>query len=138
MPSIQLITLPQNFSTDHRGWSFAPFKNLEWIQQAEVDWNSFHAVSLEPGIIRGNHVHQETTEWLFFCGGPVLLAWQDAGSLSPQSTVIENNHTLVIIPPGVSHAVKNESPGTIYLVAFRSPAIPGEKPEMMPSILIPN
>jgi dTDP-4-dehydrorhamnose 3,5-epimerase-like enzyme len=136
MPSIQLITLPQNYSTDHRGWSFAPFKNLKGIQQVEVDWNSFHAVSLEPGIVRGNHVHSETTEWLFFCGGPVLLAWQEAGSLSPQSLVIENNHTLVIIPPGVSHAIKNKSTVTTYLIAFRSPARSTGGTEVMPSILI--
>jgi dTDP-4-dehydrorhamnose 3,5-epimerase-like enzyme len=138
MASIQCIALPQNFSTDHRGWSFAPFKNLELIQQAEVDWNSFHAVSLEPGIVRGNHFHPETTEWLFFCGGPVRLAWQEDGSLRPESILIENNHTLIIIPPGVSHAVKNESPLTIYLVAFRSPARSGPEPEVLRSILIPN
>jgi hypothetical protein len=80
MPSLQWIVLPQNFSTDQRGWSFAPFKDL---------------------------------------------------------ALIENNYTLVIIPPGISHAVKNESPGITYLIAFRSPAVSGENPEVIRSVLIP-
>jgi dTDP-4-dehydrorhamnose 3,5-epimerase-like enzyme len=136
MTSLHWITLPQNFSVDQRGWSFAPFKNLEIIQKAQVDWNSFHAVSLEPGIVRGNHYHPETTEWLFFCGGPVRLVWQEVGALTTQEALIENNYTLVIIPPGISHAVKNESPGITYLIAFRSPAVSGENPEVIRSVLI--
>jgi len=137
MPSLQWIALPQNFFTDHRGWSFAPFKNLEPIQKAQVDWDSFHAVSLEPGTVRGNHYHTETTEWLFFCGGPVRLVWRKAGSLTTREVLIENNYTLVIIPPGISHAVKNESPVTTYLIAFRSPVVSGENPEVIRSVLIP-
>jgi dTDP-4-dehydrorhamnose 3,5-epimerase-like enzyme len=136
MPTLKIISLPENFNHQTRGWSFAPLKNPEGIPPVEIDWTTFHTVSMEPRTLRGNHFHPQVTEWLFFCGGPLLLAWQDSDSETIQKTVIENNHTFVIIPPGVKHAVKNESPAMMYLVAFRSPAPPSREPEVLPAILI--
>ncbi len=136
MPSLKIVSLQENFRLEPRGWSFAPFKDLSLIPQIEIDWTTFHTVSMEPGTIRGNHVHPQVTEWLFFCGGPILLAWQDPDSEKVQKSLIANHHTFVIIPPGVKHAAKNESPGALYLVAFRSPAPPSQEPEVLPAILI--
>jgi oxalate decarboxylase/phosphoglucose isomerase-like protein (cupin superfamily) len=136
MNSLKIISLPEAFRQDPGGWSFAPLKNKKLIDQLEVDWTTFHTVSMEPETIRGNHFHPQVTEWLFFCGGPLLLAWQDEGSAIIQKKLIENSHTFLIIPPGVKHAVKNESPGTLVLVAFRSPGRSFEEPEVLPSLLI--
>jgi oxalate decarboxylase/phosphoglucose isomerase-like protein (cupin superfamily) len=136
MNSIKILTLPENFGTDQRGWSFAPFKNLALFRSAAVDWNSLHAVSLNPGAIRGNHLHPLTTEWLFFCGGPVRLSWQESPGTDPLSIVINDHHTLVIIPPGVSHAIKNESAETVYLVAFRTAAPSAEGPEVLRAVIL--
>jgi len=91
---------------------------------------------MEPGTIRGNHVHPNVTEWLLFCGGPILLVWQDPDSDTTRQTLVDNHHTLVIIPPGVKHAIKNIGEGILYLVAFRSPASSPSEPEALPSILI--
>jgi dTDP-4-dehydrorhamnose 3,5-epimerase-like enzyme len=136
MQTLKIVSLPENFNHEPRGWSFAPFKNSGLIPGIEIDWTTFHTVSMEPGTLRGNHFHPLVTEWLFFCGGPILLAWQDPDSETIQKTLIENNHTFLIIPPGVKHAVKNESPATMYLIAFRSPAPSSEEPEVLTSIII--
>ncbi len=136
MHSIKIRNLSENFHLESRGWSFAPFTDPELIRQIDVDWTSFHTVSMEPGTIRGNHVHPHTTEWLLFCGGPLLLSWQDPDSETVQKIRIEDNHTYVIIPPGIKHAVKNLSDGILYLVAFRSPAPSSEDPEVLSSIII--
>lgn len=136
MPSIQIHSLPENFHLEPRGWSFAPLKNPELIDQIDIDWTTFHTVSMEPGTIRGNHFHPRVTEWLFFCGSPLLLAWRDDHSDRNQQMVIERNHTFVVIPPGVRHAVKNTGPGSLYLIAFRSPAQSSTDPEVISSILL--
>jgi oxalate decarboxylase/phosphoglucose isomerase-like protein (cupin superfamily) len=136
MKAIKILSLPENFGTDHRGWSFAPFKNVELFDGAAVDWNSLHAVSLNPGTVRGNHLHPLTTEWLFFCGGPVRLSWQESPAETPRTLLIEDHHTLVMIPPGISHAIKNESAETVYLVAFRSTAPCAEGPEVTPAVIL--
>lgn len=136
MPSLKIVSLPNSFHLDPRGWFFAPFKDPKMIPQIDIDWTTFHIVSMEPGAIRGNHFHPRVTEWLFLCGGPILLAWQDPDSDTIQKTLIENNHTFVIVPPGVKHALKNKSSGTLYLAAFRTPAPPSQEPEVLPAILI--
>lgn len=136
MHSLKLISLPENFRQEPRGFYFAPFKDLELIPQIEIDWTTFHLVSMKPGTVRGNHYHPQVTEWLFFCGGPILLAWQDPDSEVVQKSLIENNHTFAFIPPGVKHAVKNAGNQTFYLIAFRSPAQPSKEPEVLPATLI--
>ena len=136
MPSIKIISLSVNFHQEPRGWSFAPFTDPELIRQIDVDWIAFHTVSMEPGTIRGNHFHPQVTEWLLFCGGPILLAWQDPDSDRTEKIRIEDNHTYVIIPPGIKHAIKNLGDDILYLVAFRSPTPSSGEPEVLPSIII--
>lgn len=135
MPSIKIISLSENYRSETRGWSFAPFTDPELIRQINIDWTAFHTVSMEPGTIRGNHVHPNVTEWLLFCGGPILLAWQDPDSDTIEKIRIEDNYTYAIIPPGIKHAIKNLGDDILYLVAFRSPA-PSEAPEVLPSKII--
>jgi oxalate decarboxylase/phosphoglucose isomerase-like protein (cupin superfamily) len=136
MHSIKIISLPQYFRREPKGWSFTPFKDPDLTGKIDIDWTTFHTVSMEPGTIRGNHFHPQVTEWLLFCGGPVLLAWQDPDSEAIKKILFKNNETLVIIPPKVKHAVKNVGDQTLYLVAFRSPALSPQEPEVLPSLLI--
>jgi mannose-6-phosphate isomerase-like protein (cupin superfamily) len=67
---------------------------------------------------------------------PFLLAWKDPGSETIQKSLITNNHSFAIIPPGVNHAVKNTGNQVVYLIAFRSPAGLSQEPEVLPAILI--
>ena len=136
MHPLKIVSLPENFRYEPRGWSFAPCKIPELIPQINIDWTTFHIVSMEPGTIRGNHFHPQVTEWLFFCGSPILLAWQDPDSETIQKNLITNNHSFAIIPPGVNHAVKNTGNQVVYLIAFRSPAGLSQEPEVLPAILI--
>jgi UDP-2-acetamido-2,6-beta-L-arabino-hexul-4-ose reductase len=136
MPSIQILSFPQYFRSEPRGWSFTPFADLDLTGKVDIDWTTFHTVSMEPGTVRGNHFHPQVTEWLLFCGGPILLLWQDTDSNEVKKFLINNNQTLVIIPPGVKHAVKNMGEHPLYLIAFRSPAPSSQEPEVLPSLLI--
>jgi len=136
MHSIKIFNLSENYHREPRGWSFAPFTDPEQIRRINIDWASFHTVSMEPGTIRGNHVHPHITEWLLFCGGPLLLAWQETNSDKIQKLRIEDNHTYAIIPPGIKHAIKNLSNDILYLVAFRSLSPSSGEPEVLSSILI--
>lgn len=136
MNSLKIVSRPESFRQEPRGWSFNPFKDFDPSAQIEIDWSTFHTVSMEPKTIRGNHFHPQITEWLFLCGGPILLVWQEVGSVLAQRKLIEDHHTFLIIPPGVKHAVKNESSRTLYLMAFQSPAPSSDGPEILSSILM--
>jgi len=135
-PSIEIIRLPRQFHREPRGWSFTPFLDPDRIREIAIDWTSFHTVAMEPGTVRGNHYHPKTREWLLFCGGTVLLVWQDPDTEEVRQARIEDHHTLVIIPPGVKHAIKNLSDGLLYLVAFRSPVSDSDREKALPAPLI--
>jgi dTDP-4-dehydrorhamnose 3,5-epimerase-like enzyme len=136
MDKLKIYSRPEYFRQEERGWAFTPFKDPDLAGQIEIDWATFHTVSMEPGSIRGNHYHPALTEWLMFCGRPLLLVWQDPDSETIQRRLIDDFHTLVVIPPGVKHTVKNTGGQVLYLVAFRSPPGPGQGPEVLPAILI--
>lgn len=136
MNTLKIISRPDYFRQEPRGWSFSPFRENPLKDGREIDWASFHTVSMEPGSIRGNHVHLRVTEWLLFCGGPLLLIWQEEGEERIQQKHLEDQSTYLIIPPGVKHAVQNRSQGTIYLVAFRSLISPAPEPETLAAPLL--
>jgi oxalate decarboxylase/phosphoglucose isomerase-like protein (cupin superfamily) len=136
MNALRIVSLPDRFRLEPRGWTFTPFKESPLANGPPLDWASFHIVSLEPGSVRGNHVHPRVTEWLLFCGGPFLVVWQDEGSKTIQQQQIADQHTYLIIPPRVKHAVKNTGKVLLYLVAFRSRADGAQEPETLATPLI--
>jgi oxalate decarboxylase/phosphoglucose isomerase-like protein (cupin superfamily) len=138
MNTLEIISLPESFRQESRGWSFSPFRGYPLADGLELDWASFHLVSMEPGSIRGNHVHPRVTECLLFLGAPCLLVWQDEGSDLVQQRRIDDHHTVAIIPPRVKHAVQNLSAGPIYLTAFRSRATGSRDEETVATFLINN
>jgi oxalate decarboxylase/phosphoglucose isomerase-like protein (cupin superfamily) len=136
MNALRIVSLPDHFHLEPRGWTFTPFTESPEAAGTSLDWASFHTVSLEPGSVRGNHVHPLVTEWLLFCGAPFLVVWQDEGSETIHQKQITDHHTFLIIPPRVKHAVKNTGKALLYLVAFRSRADAPEEPETLAAPLI--
>ena len=108
MKALQIVSLPDRSRLEARGWTFTPFSESPEAAGPPLDWASFHTVSLEPGSVRGNHVHPRVTEWLLFCGGPFLVVWQDEGSETIQQKQITDHHTFLIIPaPGQTRRQKH-------------------------------
>jgi dTDP-4-dehydrorhamnose 3,5-epimerase-like enzyme len=136
MPSLQIISLPDQLILEARGWSFSPFKRGDLVERIHLDWSSLHLVEMDPGTVRGNHYHPRVTEWLFFYGKSFLLVWQDLDSEKREERLVDNHHTFVIIPPMIRHAVKNISDQPLYLLAFRSPSPQPEEQEVFSSPLI--
>jgi oxalate decarboxylase/phosphoglucose isomerase-like protein (cupin superfamily) len=136
MNALRIISLPDRFYQEPRGWTFTPFNESPLAGGGSFDWTSFHTVSMKPGSIRGNHLHPRVSEWLLFCGGPFLIVWQDEGSEAVQQKQITDHHTFLVIPPRVKHAVKNTGKEWLYLVAFRSRAHGSDEPETLAAPLL--
>jgi dTDP-4-dehydrorhamnose 3,5-epimerase-like enzyme len=76
-----------------------------------------HLASLEPGAIRGNHVHSGAAEFVLAWGGRVEIAWEEDGRLVSEE--VGGDDLIVFeIPPGVAHAVTNTGDTTAYLIAY--------------------
>lgn len=104
---------------DHRGMSFTtPAEALGFLANvADV-----HLASTKPGAVRGNHYHLRRREAIVVLPGTGWsLHWDDGDGSSAQSRAFEGTTTvLVTVPPGSSHAVRNDGQSTLWLIAFSS------------------
>lgn len=111
---MRIVSLQDRSWSDERGWGLQPLKaaGLDPSRLGEM-----HVVSLEPGAVRGNHVHPETTEWMLLCGGPMVVSWRaDAGS--EEAVINGASPALLEIPPGVAHAVRSDADRVVYLLCW--------------------
>lgn len=120
-------------NTDSRGWLIELFRN------DEIDENIFPAMSYismtNPEIVRGPHEHFEQTDYFCFVGFPFrLMLWDNRKESDTYCNkmileINDNDHKIVIVPPGVVHAYKNigKGPGYVFNFPNRLYAGPGKK-----------
>jgi uncharacterized RmlC-like cupin family protein len=131
MTAVQFIDLNGEIHADDRGMSFFPWQGR--LQAPEELNRTFHLVSIRPGHARGNHLHPGHAEWLYPFHGEGILVWEVAPG-QVQDRLISGDCTLVYIPPGIPHAVKNPGPEILYLLAWREIVgdAPATDPESVP------
>jgi len=116
---IQFLDLGESLHQDERGFVFFPFQGLAETLPREALCNSLHLISIAPGQVRGQHQHPQKTEWLYVFHGTGRLFWRLPGQ-ERQERLLTNNRLLVIIAPGIPHALRNEGDGPLYLLAWRA------------------
>lgn len=99
--------------TDARGWVVDPLIR----PSGGGALGHAHLASLEPGAIRGNHVHSGATEFVLVWGGMVEIAWEEDGRVT-REVVCDDPLVVFEIPPGIAHAVTNVGATTAYLIAY--------------------
>lgn len=98
--------------TDARGMVFEPTGPEALARQRNV-----HVVLTEPDCVRGNHVHQQSSE-ILAVHGPALVRFREGDAL--QDVHVEPDEALAFtFPPGVPHAVLNTGRTPNLLVSFR-------------------
>ena len=90
---------------------------------------------LEPGVASGWHVHASTTDRLFCAYGRLLVALYDSRVDSPSHgktcdfRLGGERPALIVVPPGVWHAVRNTGTSSAILVNVVDQAYPYEDPD---------
>jgi len=106
---------------DARGLSFsAPPEALAFVGRM----SDVHLASTRPGAVRGNHYHLLRREALVVMpGAKWSLHWDEGQHSPPQHREFSGaSAVLVLISPGASHAVRNDSDGKdeLWLIAISS------------------
>jgi dTDP-4-dehydrorhamnose 3,5-epimerase-like enzyme len=115
--------------TDIRGIVFEPIeKESIFIQK------NCHIVISKPGIIRGNHFHLYGTETIAVMG-PALLRFKEGTEVYDFEVHSEQVYKFVI-PPKVSHAIKNIGEKDNILIAFNTDPHDPENPDTRTEILM--
>lgn len=106
---------------DARGWGTNPWRGSGIDPSGPL---SCHVVSIEPGAVRGNHLHPDAEEWMLLFGAPCVVAGRGDSGAVETLRVDGPRPTLVHFSAGEAHAVRGEGPGTTYLVAFNDDPAP--------------
>jgi len=136
MATVNFIDLRDEIKRDARGMSFFPWQGR--LHEIRDLLKTFHLISIQPGYIRGNHLHPGHAEWLYPFHGDSLLLWEAAPG-QVQEKLISGDQTLIHVPPGIPHALKNPGPEILYLLAWREEAEGAEtaEPETVPHVVQP-
>jgi dTDP-4-dehydrorhamnose 3,5-epimerase-like enzyme len=130
MAEVEFLDISGEIREDPRGFVFFPWQ--AGAQEPRDLLRTFHLISIAPGQVRGNHLHPGHREYLLTFHGTGVLTWETpAGEVREQR--LSGNRTLVRIPPGLAHALKNPGPEILYLLAWREKTGScSEEPETIP------
>jgi dTDP-4-dehydrorhamnose 3,5-epimerase-like enzyme len=98
-----------------RGWSLEPISSA-LLSRGSV--KNVHLVSMQPGTVRGNHVHEKQVEWVIVFGGTCRVVADDGDGKREEMTVKPDDFVLFEITPGIAHSFKNVGKDVMYLLAF--------------------
>jgi len=98
---------------DERGFSF-------FLEALPI--KKFHIVSVNPGAVRGNHLH-DYEEILCIIGGHGAAEITLEDSDKSYTFIIKEKYTLLKIPPYTKHKVKNIGNKIFYLICFSTEGI---------------
>jgi len=130
MANVEFLDLSPEIKEDLRGVSFFPWPR--GVKDPRDLLRTFHLVSINPGQTRGQHLHPGFEEWLYLFHQPGVFIWEAAPGVVTER-LITGDRTLIRIPPGIAHALKNPGPEVLYLLAWRQAAGPGPiAPETVP------
>ena len=113
-----------NVRADARGFVFEPSEKT-----ASNSRMSAHAVISEPGAIRGNHYHSNSTEIITVVGAALVRLKEDETVYDIEVPAKEVYR--FTIPPNVTHAVKNTGDQPNILVAFNTVEHDLDKPDQV-------
>jgi len=115
--------------TDERGIVFNP------IEMSDLqDQENFHVATSLSQAIRGNHYHQRGTETLIIMG-PALVRIRENNDLR-DIDIPDRSVYRLIIPPGVSHAIKQTGSESGILLSFNTIGYDPENPDVVRDVLL--
>jgi len=87
-----------------------PQGELAQVHHGEPAMRYIAFVELREGTVRGNHFHKCKDEWIYLLSGEVRLVVEDPQSKKREFMEVQTGE-LVVIAPGVAHALKVAAPG---------------------------
>ncbi|MFB6356902.1 MAG: hypothetical protein ABEJ65_10355 [bacterium] len=112
---------PLDRFSDERGWVSEVYSGELGAQLQNI-----HLGSMEPGVVRGNHRHNESREWIVFLSVPIMIRLGTPADYVEQTI---EEPSVVSLPPGVAHAFKNTGKSVAYFTAYRDTRYNEDNPD---------
>lgn len=113
---------------DERGW-LAEILRQEQLEGA-TSFGQFLVTTACPGVVKGNHYHRRKKEWFCVIKGRGLLRLEDNLTGAWQELYLgDGNLVTVMIPPEVTHAIRNEGQEMLYLLVYAEEPFDPQDPD---------
>lgn len=117
-----MFSYPLTLKPDNRGYLF------EWIKSE--DFGQVFVSITKPGVTRGNHFHHTKTEKFLVIKGQALIQFRKITSNEIIDYHVDGvNPTVVDIPPGYTHNIKNIGDDELITLFWSSEIFSSSKPD---------
>jgi dTDP-4-dehydrorhamnose 3,5-epimerase-like enzyme len=116
---------------DSRGWLLKVVMNRDITGNKE--FGEIYVTAAYPGNVKGEHYHEQTSEW--FCvvkGKGQLLVMDKYGHEKEEILMGDDNMVTVEVKPNIIHAIKNIGEDMMYLLAYSDTAYDFSSPDTFP------
>ncbi|NPA53462.1 MAG: hypothetical protein GXO21_02205 [Aquificae bacterium] len=109
--------IPRKKLVDKRGWFL---KAIDGKEKNLPDYTGeIYLTSAVKGEVRGNHYHEEATEWFTLIHGKATLFLEDINTKEKMKIEMDSEKPFtVVIPPYVAHAFVNFDEEPFILLAY--------------------
>jgi dTDP-4-dehydrorhamnose 3,5-epimerase-like enzyme len=118
-----------------RGWVILPIDDADLLA-GKI--KNIHLASIKPMKIRGNHYHQNKTEYIFIFSGDVEVVIKDTvtNKIEKHDSIKCDTPYLLIAKPKFAHAIKNIGEKDVYLFCFGTKSYDSADPDVFSEKLI--
>ena len=91
----------------------------------------------EPGAVKANHYHRQTTEWFYLLRGEADLVLEDPRDGRRMVVHLhEAKPQVVTVPPGIAHALVNRGDAPAHLLAYADRPYDPKDPDTVPYVVV--
>ncbi len=106
-PGDMVIPFAIKDNSDNRGFSFS----------LDAGLNNFHIVSIRPGKIRGDHMHDHN-EVVIVLGGKGMAKIDIGDAQNKETLIVNNDFYPILFPAFTRHVIRNIGDRDFYLICF--------------------
>ena len=121
-PSSQLLEQVEILETerhqDRRGWLHVALRAGQ-LPEGVGPGELYVVHTTEAGVRRGDHLHHRATEWFSVVEGRARFELKDPQTGERKEIQLEDNPPrTLMVPAGLAHAIVNQGPGPMTVVAW--------------------
>jgi UDP-2-acetamido-2,6-beta-L-arabino-hexul-4-ose reductase len=103
--------------TDDRGYLIKVLMQQQ-LGEARREFGEIYITKAQHGMIKGNHYHDQATEWFCVLSGEGLLVLEDERAGRQEIILRGEEPTVVRVPKGIRHGIKNIGQEMLSLLAY--------------------
>lgn len=115
--------------TVHRDARGALYEALRFTSQDIPRGGQIYVYTVAPGARRGDHFHEQKSEWFTCVAGRVRLLMKTKNGNRVDETLDAEAPRMVFAGPGTSHAVMNETAEVAVIMAYASKEFDPAEPD---------